>query len=186
MEGAGCSAASAGPARTEFVAELVARLVDYRQDSRAGTGARRARAGGGRNRVDLGDLPTAGTGTGARPSAPLPSGGRGHPASGRDKLTGPLEGFDAVLVELDFWPGISAPEHRHPRFILGYVVDGQVRAAINHEADQIVAAGGTFFEPLGAMHTAFGFASKEAQARAVAFMVVPHRQSGVSTQMRSR
>ena len=50
---------------------FVARLVDYRQDSRAGTGARRARAGGGRNRVDLGDLPTAGTGTGARDVRPL-------------------------------------------------------------------------------------------------------------------
>src|SRR5687767_6635003 len=63
MEGTGCTATSAAPARTEFVADVVARLVDYRQDSRAGTGARRARAGGGRNRIDLGDLPTAGTGT---------------------------------------------------------------------------------------------------------------------------
>src|SRR5918993_721795 len=66
MEGAGCTAAPAAPARTEFVAEVVARLVDYRQDSHPGTGARRARAGGGRNRVDLVDLPSAGTGTGAR------------------------------------------------------------------------------------------------------------------------
>ena len=107
-------------------------------------------------------------------SAPLPSGEqRTSGERARYKLTGPLEGFDAVLVELNFRPGISAPEHRHPGFILGYVVDGQVRTAINREADQIVAAGGTFFEPLGALHTAFGSASKEAPARAVAFMVVP-------------
>jgi quercetin dioxygenase-like cupin family protein len=101
-------------------------------------------------------------------SAPRPSGERA-----RYKLTGPLEGFDAVLVELNFRPGRSSPEHRHPGFILGYVVDGQVRTAINHEADQIVVAGGTFFEPFGALHTAFGSASKDAPARAVAFMVVP-------------
>ena len=163
-----------GPRAHGVRGRLVARLVDYRQDSRAGTGARRARAGGGRNRVDLGDLPTAGTGTGARDvraRAIWRAEASGERA--RYKLTGPLEGFDAVLVELNFRPGISAPEHRHPGFILGYVVDGQVRTAINHEADQIVAAGGTFFEPLGALHTAFGSASKEAPARAVAFMVVP-------------
>ncbi len=107
-------------------------------------------------------------------SSPLPSGEqRTSGERARYTLTGPLEGFDAVLVELNFRPGISAPEHRHPGFILGYVVDGQVRTAINHEADQIVAAGGTFFEPSGALHTAFGSASPDAPVRLVAFLVVP-------------
>jgi quercetin dioxygenase-like cupin family protein len=101
-------------------------------------------------------------------TTPRPSGERA-----RYPLTGPLEGFDAVLIELNFRPGVSSPEHRHPGFILGYVVDGQVRTAINHDADQIVPAGGTFFEPLGALHTAFGSANKDAPARAVAFMVIP-------------
>jgi quercetin dioxygenase-like cupin family protein len=101
-------------------------------------------------------------------SAPRPSG-----EVARYALTGPLQGFDAVLVELNFRPGRSAPEHRHPGFILGYVVDGRVRTAINHEPDGVVPAGGTFFEPSGALHTAFGSASPDAPARAVAFMVVP-------------
>ena len=47
----------------------------------------------------------------------------------RYPLTGRLEGFDAVLVELNFQPGMSAQEHRHPGPILGYVVDGQMRTA---------------------------------------------------------
>ena len=34
-------------------------------------------------------------------------------------------------------------------------------------------AGGTFFEPPGALHTAFGSASPDAPVRAVAFLVVP-------------
>ena len=63
-----------------------------------------------------------------------------------------------MLVEVNFGPGVSAPEHRHPGFVLGYVMDGQARSAINHQADEIVAAGGTFFEPSGALHTAFGSA----------------------------
>jgi quercetin dioxygenase-like cupin family protein len=101
-------------------------------------------------------------------AAPRPSGERA-----RYPLSGPLEGFDAVLIELNFRPGVSATEHRHPGFIVGYVVDGQVRTAINHEADQVVPAGGTFFEPNGALHTAFGSANNEAPARAVAFTVIP-------------
>jgi quercetin dioxygenase-like cupin family protein len=101
-------------------------------------------------------------------SRPRPSG-----ELARYALTGPLEGFDAVLVEVNFPPGGSAREHRHPGFILGYVVDGQMRFAINHEPDQIVPAGGTFFEPSGALHTAFGSASPDAAVRALVFLVVP-------------
>ncbi len=100
--------------------------------------------------------------------APRPSG-----EVARYALTGALEGFDAVLLELNFRPGVSTRDHRHPSFVLGYVVDGQVRSAVNHEPDQVVPPGGTFFEPLGALHTAFGSAKQDAPARAVAFMVVP-------------
>jgi len=110
----------------------------------------------------LGPTPTPDT------SAPRRSG-----ELARYPLTGPLEGFDAVLVELNFQPGVSAAEHRHPGPILGYVVDGQMRTAINHEADQVVPAGGTFFEPHGALHTAFSSANPDAPVRAVAFLVVP-------------
>ena len=91
----------------------------------------------------------------------------------RYPLTGELEGFDAVLVEMNFPPGMSVPEHRHPGFILGYVMDGQMRFAINHEPDQIVAAGGTFFEPPGALHTTFGSANPDAPVRCLVFLVVP-------------
>jgi quercetin dioxygenase-like cupin family protein len=91
----------------------------------------------------------------------------------RYALTGPLEGFDAVLVELSFTPGVSVPEHRHPGPILGYVVDGQMRTAINYQPDQIIPAGGTFFEPHGALHTSFSSANPDEPVRAVAFLVVP-------------
>ena len=91
----------------------------------------------------------------------------------RYTLTGALAGYDAVLVELNFAPGASAPAHRHPGFIVGYVVDGQMRFSVNHEPDQIMAAGSTFFEPAGALHTGFGAASPDAPVRILAFLVVP-------------
>ena len=104
---------------------------------------------------------------------PEPSTPRRSGEVARYPLSGPLEGFDAVVLEINLGAGISAPPHRHPGFIVGYVVDGQMRSAINNEPDQIVPAGGTFFEPHGALHTAFGSASGEAPVRAVAFLVVP-------------
>lgn len=106
-------------------------------------------------------------------STPETSGPRRSGELARYALTGPLEGFDAVLAELNFGPGVSASEHRHPGFVLGYVVDGQMRNAINHEPGEIVPAGGTFFEPSGALHTTFGSASPDAPVRIVAFLVVP-------------
>jgi quercetin dioxygenase-like cupin family protein len=116
----------------------------------------------------------------ARPAprpAPQPTADISVPrASGelaRYALTGNLEGFEAVIVELNFAPGASAPAHRHPGFIVGYVVDGQMRFAVNDEPDQIVAAGGTFFEPPGALHSTFGAASADAPVRILAFLVVP-------------
>ena len=92
----------------------------------------------------------------------------------RYALSGPFEGYDAVLVELSFAPGASAPAHRHPSFVLGYVIGGQLRSAINGEPDQIVPAGGTFFEPDGALHSAFGSAPGDTPVRVLAFLVVPN------------
>jgi len=91
----------------------------------------------------------------------------------RYPLTGRFEGFDAVIVEMNFAPGVSIPEHRHPGFILGYVVDGQMRFGINHEPGRTVPTGGTFFEPSGAIHTTFGNASPDAPVRCVVFLLVP-------------
>jgi len=92
----------------------------------------------------------------------------------RYPLTGALAGYDAVLVELNFQPGVSVPEHRHPGPIIGYVVNGRMRTAINHQPDQIVPAGGTFFEPHGALHTSFSSAEPDTPVHAVAVLVVPN------------
>jgi quercetin dioxygenase-like cupin family protein len=93
----------------------------------------------------------------------------------RHALTGPFEGFDVVLVELNPEPGSRSPGpgHRHPGAVLGYVVEGQLRFAINGEPEKVVPAGGTFFEPSGAVHTTNGSARVDGPTRAVVFMLVP-------------
>jgi quercetin dioxygenase-like cupin family protein len=91
----------------------------------------------------------------------------------RYRLTGPLAGYDAVIVEFNFGPGVAIPAHRHPGPIAGYVVDGQMRFGVNNEPEQAVPPGGTFFEPQGALHSAFGSANRDAPTRVIGFMVVP-------------
>jgi quercetin dioxygenase-like cupin family protein len=110
-------------------------------------------------------------------TAPLPAPDTSTPRrSGevaRYPLTGPLAGYDAVIVEFNFGPGAAVPAHRHPGPIAGYVVDGQMRFGVNNEPEQAVPPGGTFFEPQGALHSAFGSANRDAPTRVIGFMVVP-------------
>jgi quercetin dioxygenase-like cupin family protein len=93
----------------------------------------------------------------------------------RHPLTGPFDGYDAVLVELNIPPGqrSSGPGHRHPGPVLGYVVEGQMRFGINHEPEKVLPVGGTFFEPFGAVHTTMGSARTDGPTRVVVFMLVP-------------
>ena len=93
----------------------------------------------------------------------------------RHVLTGPFEGWEVVLVELNIPPGRTSPGpgHRHPGAVLGYVVEGQMRFAINNEAEKVLPVGGTFFEPSGAVHTTNGSARSDGPTRAVVFMLVP-------------
>jgi quercetin dioxygenase-like cupin family protein len=97
----------------------------------------------------------------------------------RHTLTGPLDGFDVVLIELNPGPG-AGRDHRHSGPVLGYVVDGQVRFGVDHGPEQVIPAGGTFFEPTGAVHSAFGSATANATAKVLAFMVVPKGSSGAA------
>ena len=104
---------------------------------------------------------------------------RGATELARHALTGALEGFEAVLVELNIPPAAPGgqrapnPGHRHPGPVLGYILEGQMRFAINHEPEMALPVGATFFEPTGALHTGGGSASTDARARALVFMIVP-------------
>lgn len=94
----------------------------------------------------------------------------------RHALSGAFEGYDAVLVELIIPPGprpATGRGHRHPNAVLGYVVEGQMRFAIDNEPEKVLPVGATFFEPAGAVHTTSGSARTDGPTRAVVFMLVP-------------
>ncbi len=119
-------------------------------------------------------------------AAQTPAAGQPPPELARHALNGALEGFEVVLLELNnppsqlgLGPG-SGPGHKHPGPVLAYVLEGQMRFAVNNEPVRAVAAGSTFFEPTGAIHTGGGSASTDARARALVFMVVPKGSALIS------
>jgi hypothetical protein len=64
-------------------------------------------------------------------------------------------------------------EHRHPGFIVGYVLKGQIRFAINHETPRVLRRGEMFYEPTGALHSTPENAQLGMPAKILAFMVAP-------------
>lgn len=81
--------------------------------------------------------------------------------------------MEAILVEVVAEPGAPSTIHRHPGFVLGYVLAGEMKFAINGASPETIKTGGTFFEPLGALHTVGASANPNAPVKFLAFIVAP-------------
>ncbi|MGH9241993.1 MAG: cupin domain-containing protein [Vicinamibacterales bacterium] len=118
------------------------------------------------------------------PTAPFPASSAAPPAAlregelARHTLTGPLAPFDVLLLELNPRVG-DGREHRHSGPVLGYVLGGKLRFAVNHDPVRIVGVGETFFEETGALHSTHG-SVEGSPARAIVFMVVPKGSNGAA------
>lgn len=88
----------------------------------------------------------------------------------RQPLSGALEGLEGSFVEVVFEPGQKSAPHRHPGFVLGYVIEGRFRFAINGEPEKILGPGEVFYEPPDAMHLVSGNAGEQT-ARILAIIV---------------
>jgi quercetin dioxygenase-like cupin family protein len=92
-----------------------------------------------------------------------------------------VPGKNMVVVKLEFPPkppqAPQAPQqyigHRHPGSTYVYVIKGAVRLGIDGQPVQVVHAGESFFEPVGALHTVAENASTTEPASAIAVLVVP-------------
>lgn len=91
----------------------------------------------------------------------------------KQPLPEPFSGWEARYVEVRFPGGLASVAHRHPGFLLGYVVEGEFRFAINGEPPRVLRAGEAFYEPPGANHTIGESASPARPARILAIIVAP-------------
>jgi quercetin dioxygenase-like cupin family protein len=76
-----------------------------------------------------------------------------------------LNGWKATFLELTFPPGLTAPRHTHPGFVLGYVLEGELRFHLEGAQETVLSAGETFLEAPGAIHLPSGSASPTKLAR---------------------
>jgi len=73
-----------------------------------------------------------------------------------------LDGWQMTASEVSYPPGESSGKHRHPGFVIGYVLEGQYRFAVNDQAAQVLSPGQMFFESFdepGQVHAVSGNAS---------------------------
>lgn len=79
-----------------------------------------------------------------------------------------LAGWKATLLKLNFPGGFIAPSHRHPGFVLGYVLEGEYQFHVEGTPESVLSPGHMFYEPLGCVHLASGSASAIRSARVLA------------------
>jgi quercetin dioxygenase-like cupin family protein len=87
-----------------------------------------------------------------------------------------MPGKELVVVQLTLRPrqaGQPAMAHRHPGSVYVYVTEGKARLGIEGQPVREIEAGGSFFEPPGAIHTVNESASPTDSASAIAVMIVP-------------
>ena len=98
-----------------------------------------------------------------------------------DRELADVPGKNLVVVKLEFPPKSpqqsKSPQqylgHRHPGSTYVYVTKGTMRLGIAGQPVQVVHAGGSFFEPVGAIHTIAESASATEPASAIAALIIP-------------
>jgi quercetin dioxygenase-like cupin family protein len=84
-----------------------------------------------------------------------------------------LDGWQMTASEVSYPPGESSGRHRHPGFVVGYVLEGQYRFAVNDQAPTVLSAGQMFFESFdapGEVHAVSGNASTTQPAKILAIV----------------
>jgi len=84
-----------------------------------------------------------------------------------------LDGWQMTATEVSYPPGESSGRHRHPGFVIGYVLEGQYRFAVNEQPPTVLSPGQMFFESFdapGEVHAVSGNASTTQPAKILAIV----------------
>ena len=84
-----------------------------------------------------------------------------------------LDGWQMTASEVTYPPGESSGKHHHPGFVIGYVLEGQYRFAVNDQPPGVFSQGQMFFESFdgpGDVHSTSGNASATQPARILAIV----------------
>jgi quercetin dioxygenase-like cupin family protein len=92
-----------------------------------------------------------------------PAANPSRPVATKDAPKVNLDGWQMTATEITIPPGAPpGRKHRHPGFVIGYVLEGQYSFAVNDQAPRVIEKGQMFFESFdapGEVHSASGNAS---------------------------
>lgn len=107
--------------------------------------------------------------TQARPATP--PGAAPAPVFKQDLPNLTMEDWEVTVSYVDYAPGRVGTPHRHPGFVLVYVLEGAVVARISGQGEEkTYAAGQMFYEQPGATHEVSRNASQTQPARLLAMI----------------
>jgi quercetin dioxygenase-like cupin family protein len=95
------------------------------------------------------------------------------PLAQRDTPPINLEGWQITASEVSYPAGEMSGRHRHPGFVIGYVLEGQYRFAVNDNPPATLNAGQMFFESFdkpGEVHAVSGNASSSQPCKILAIV----------------
>jgi len=81
-----------------------------------------------------------------------------------------LDNWTVTAVEVIQEPGAASKPHSHPGFVLGYVLEGELRFQLKGQEERTYRTGEMFYEPPGAVHLVSASASKTKRTRFLALV----------------
>jgi quercetin dioxygenase-like cupin family protein len=63
-----------------------------------------------------------------------------------------LDGWKMTAVEVSYAPGQASPAHKHPGFVFGYILEGEMRFKLDGGEETVYHAGQMFYEKPGRVH----------------------------------
>ena len=98
--------------------------------------------------------------------------GRG-PVFKQDLPNVSLDGWEVTVSIVDMPPGRVGMAHRHPGFVLAYVLEGQIRTKISDTPEKVYQQGEMFYEWPGSTHRISANESKTEPAKLLAMIFAP-------------
>ena len=97
-----------------------------------------------------------------------------------------MDDWEVTVSYVDYAPGRAGAPHRHPGFVLAYVLEGAVVAKISGQGEEkTYTAGQMFYEQPGATHEVSKNASQTQPARLLA-MIFARKGSTLTTPVQGR
>lgn len=81
--------------------------------------------------------------------------------------------WEVTAVEVDYEPGGSSQPHRHPGFVVGYVLEGEIRFQLKGQPVATYGKGQMFYEAPGSVHEVSANASNTRPAKILALVFAP-------------